>query len=184
FFAEAWKGAQEVTPCHVSNLRQQIEIDLNQLSQELPARFSRTLTLVREGIPEIFTFPFVITDGDLHETNILVDDGYITGVIDWAESTIYPFGVSLWALENILGYMDGTGWHYHKNAKELRDEFWWVFETNIGSIQEGMKEKILLARMLGLFLRYGFEQNGSARVRVRDTDAALRYANAFCTGGI
>jgi len=80
--------------------------------------------------------------------------------------------------------MDGTGWHYYKNAKELREEFWRVFETNIGSIQEGMKEKILLARMLGLFLRYGFEQNGSARGRVRDTDAALRYANAFCTGSI
>jgi hypothetical protein len=184
FFAEAWKGAQQVTPTDASNLRQEIEIDLNQLSQQLPDRFLRTLNLVRKGIPGIFTLPFVITHGDLNETNILVDDGYITGIIDWAESTIYPFGVSLWALENILGYMDSTGWHYHENAKELRHEFWRVFEANVGGIQEEVKEKIRLAWMLGLFLRYGFEQDGSARGRVRDTDTALRYADAFCTEGI
>jgi hypothetical protein len=180
FFAEAWKGAQQVSPTDASDLRQEIETDLDRLSQQLPDRFSRTLNLVRKGIPRIFTLPFVITHGDLNETNILVDDGYITGVIDWAESTIYPFGMSLWALENILGYMDKTGWHYHENAKDLRNEF----GIHVGSLQEEVKQKILLARMLGLFLRYGFEQDGSARGRVRDTDAALRYADAFCTGGI
>lgn len=93
------------------------------------------LAWVREGLPAIFALPFVMTHGDLNETNVLVDDGSITRVIDWAESTIYPFGVSLWALENILGYMDNTGWHYHENARELWDEFWQVFETNVGSIQ-------------------------------------------------
>ncbi|KAF1958943.1 hypothetical protein CC80DRAFT_490711 [Byssothecium circinans] len=185
FFVAAWKQPQRVTPTVINNLRHELEVDLHRLSQKLPDRFTGTLNHIREYLPRIFTLPFVITHGDLNETNILVDDaGYITGVIDWAESKILPFGMSLWALENVLGYMDGTGWHYYDNAKELRDEFWRVFETNIRGIQEEVKESIRLARMVGLFLRYGFEQDGLARGKVRDTDITLRYADAFCTGGI
>lgn len=157
-------------------------MDLIRLSENMPNRFLRTLNLVLEGLPRIFILPFVITHGDLNETNILVDDaGHITGVIDWAESRILPFGSSLWALENVLGYMDGTGWHYHDGAEDLRDEFWRIFEIKIGDIREEVKENIRLARMAGLFLRCGFEQDGSARIKVRDIDFALRYADSFCT---
>jgi hypothetical protein len=160
FFAEAWKGPQKVTSTVFNNLRQEFETDLNRLSRKLPYRFFKTLNQVRERLPRIFTLPFVISHSDLNETNILVDGaGYIAAVIDWAG-------------------------HYHDNAKELRDEFWRVFKINVGGIQEEVKENIRLARMAGLFLRYGFEQDGSARGRVRDTDFALRYAEAFCTEGI
>ncbi|KAH6630051.1 hypothetical protein B0J18DRAFT_88342 [Chaetomium sp. MPI-SDFR-AT-0129] len=185
FFAEAGKGPQQVTPAIADSLRQELETDLDRLSEKLPDRFARTLNQVRDGLPRIFSLPFVITHGDLNESNILVDDvGRITAIIDRAESKILPFGMSLWALENILGYMDSTGWHYHDNTEELRDEFWRVLETNIGGVWKETKEAIRLARMVGLFLRYGFEQDGSARGRVRDTGSALRYADAFCTGGI
>ena len=162
-----------------------METDLNRLHQHLPNRFKDTLNQVLEHLPRIFNIPFVITHGDLNEMNILVDDiGHITGVIDWAESEICPFGISLWALENILGYMDDTGWHYHDNCKELREEFWRVFEKSVGPLQEDMKENIRISRMVGLFLRYGFEHDGSSRGKVRDTEFALRYADAFCTEGI
>lgn len=185
FFAGAWNGPQKVSPAVANNLRHEMEIDLDRLSDKLPDRFMPTLNQVRKDLLRIFALPFVITHGDLNESNILVDDdGHITAVIDWAESRILPFGISLWGLENVLGYMDGTGWHYHDNAKELRDEFWRVFEINVGGIQEEVKKNIRLARMAGLFLRYGFEQDGSARGKVRDTDFALRYADSFCTGGI
>ncbi|KAF4448111.1 Mus38-like protein [Fusarium austroafricanum] len=185
FFAASWKGAQQVSPSIANNLQGEFESDLNRLSQRLPDRFTGTLSLVRQGLPRIFTLPFVITHGDLNETNILVDNaGCISGVIDWAEADIYPFGISLWALENILGYMDSSGWHYHDNAKELRDEFWRIFEIDIGDIQEEVKENIRFARMVGLFLRYGFQHDGAARGKVRDTGIALRYADAFCTEGI
>ncbi|EXA30778.1 hypothetical protein FOVG_17877 [Fusarium oxysporum f. sp. pisi HDV247] len=185
FFAAAWRGAQEVSPSIVNNLYKELESDLNRLSQRLPDRFTKTLNLVRQNLPRIFTLPSVITHGDLNETNILVDNaGHISGVIDWAESKVYPFGISLWALENILGYMDSNGWHYYDNAQELRDEFWQIFETDIGGIQEDVKVNIRFARMVGLFLRYGFHQDGAVRGKVRDTDVALRYADAFCTEGI
>ncbi|KAF5240549.1 hypothetical protein FANTH_9520 [Fusarium anthophilum] len=140
FFAAAWRGTQEVSPSTFNDLHKEFETDLDRLFQRLPDRFTKTLNLVRQNLPRIFTLPSVITHGDLNETNILVDNaGHISGIIDWAESKIYPFGISLWALENILGYMDSNGWHYYDNAQELRDEFWRIFETDIGGIQEDVK---------------------------------------------
>jgi hypothetical protein len=58
--------------------------------------------------------------------NIFVDPniGHVTGIIDWAEAIILPFGISLWGLENILGYMDSQGWHYYKNYQKLEKLFW------------------------------------------------------------
>ncbi|KAG5743677.1 hypothetical protein H9Q70_013612 [Fusarium xylarioides] len=138
FFAEAWKSPQQVPLTFVNNLRRDLETDLNRLHQQLPNRFKDALNQVLKHLPRIFNMPFVITHGDLNEMNILVDDsGYITGVIDWAESEFCPFGISLWALENILGHMDAMGWHYHDNSKELREEFWRVFEISIGPLQGG-----------------------------------------------
>ncbi|KAF5022042.1 hypothetical protein F66182_5925 [Fusarium sp. NRRL 66182] len=180
FFAASWKGAQQVSSSIASNVQLEFESDLSRLSQRLPDRFTGTLNLVRRGLPRILTLPFVITHGDLNETNILVDNaGHISGVIDWAESKIYPFGISLWALENILGYMDSSGWHYYDNAKDLRDEFWRIFETDIGGLQEEVKENIRFARMIGLFLRYGFQQDGAVRGKVRDTGVALSFKHAI-----
>jgi hypothetical protein len=53
--------------------------------------------------------------------NIFVDPNtkHVTGIVDWAEAMILPFGISLWGLENILGYMDSQGWHYYKNHQKL-----------------------------------------------------------------
>lgn len=155
------------------------------LAENLPERFTRTLNEVLEGLPRIMTLPFVLTHGDLNEMNMLVDDnGHITGIVDWAESRILPFGFALWGLENILGYMNSKGWHYHDNAQKLRDEFWRIFEADTGCVQDDVKANIRLARMAGLFLRYGFEHSASVTGKVNDTDFALRYADAFCTGGL
>ena len=66
--------------------------------------------------------------------NIIVDPktGHTTGVVDWSEAKILPFGVSLWGLENTLGYMDSQGWHYLDNHRELEDLFWRTFEQAVG----------------------------------------------------
>ena len=37
-----------------------------------------------------------------------ITTGQITGIIDWAEAEVLPFGLALYGLENLLGYM-GTG---------------------------------------------------------------------------
>ncbi|KAL8354431.1 hypothetical protein RB601_004025 [Gaeumannomyces tritici] len=141
---------------------------------------------VRDSFTRLFSLPWVITHVDLNETNILVDDtGAITAIIDWADAEMLPFGMSLWGLENILGYMDGTGWHYHGNAQELRDEFWRVFKASVGGVGEEAMAAIRIARMVGLFMRYCFALHGSGDRTVLDANAAtLRYADAFCTRGI
>ena len=43
--------------------------------------------------------------------NILVSPitGRITGIIDWAEAKVLPFGLALYGLENLLGYMGPGG---------------------------------------------------------------------------
>jgi hypothetical protein len=46
--------------------------------------------------------------------NILVHPhtGHITGVVDWADATIEPFGIALWGLDSVLGCSGSEGWPY------------------------------------------------------------------------
>jgi len=43
--------------------------------------------------------------------NILVnpDSGHITGVVDWTDTIIKPFGMALWGLESVLDYSGPNG---------------------------------------------------------------------------
>lgn len=89
--------------------------------------------------------------------NILVEPktGEITGIIDWAEAGVQPFGFALYALDNLLGYLTPTGWIFHSGAELLRNEFWRVFDDIVGGVSEIEMRLIRLARAAGLFLRYG-----------------------------
>lgn len=53
----------------------------------------------------------VLTHGDLCEMNFLVEleTGHLTGLVDWAEAEILPFGCALRGLENVLDFMDMHG---------------------------------------------------------------------------
>ncbi len=46
--------------------------------------------------------------------NILVDpdSGHLTGIIDWADATIEPFGIALWGLESALDCSGPGRWSY------------------------------------------------------------------------
>lgn len=56
--------------------------------------------------------PMALQHDELLENNIHVDEvtGRITGIVDWADAVIAPFGVSLSGLETLLGV---TSWHFH-----------------------------------------------------------------------
>ena len=116
--------------------------------------------------------------------NILInpETGHVTGIVDWAEARILPFGFSLWGLENILGYMDSEGWHYYDNRDELEGLFWQTFCTEINNATENDLQLIRAARMAGLFCRYGLIMDGIAVKGVVDqSDASsLAYLDAFC----
>lgn len=126
-----------------------------------------------------------LNHGDLSGLNIFVDPstGHITGIIDWSEATISPFGISLWGLENLLGLMDSLGWHYYPNCDALRDLFWQTFELAAGGLSAKEKRVIQIARMAGLFLRYGFSWANGSQEPVKKGSISFRYLDAFCPAG-
>jgi Ser/Thr protein kinase RdoA (MazF antagonist) len=157
------------------------------LARSLPSRFASNLGRVRQDLPLLFSgaLPFVLSHGDLCEMNILIDseNGNITGIVDWAEARILPFGFSLWGVENVLGSMDSDGWHYYDNRRELEDLFWQTFREKADNLSDADLQLIRTARMAGLFCRYGFVVEGKAVKSVVDpTDASsLAYLDVFCT---
>ena len=79
-----------------------------QLSGTLSSRFTivkRTFQIIDEISYQV---PWVLTHSDLSNTNILVDSdsGHLTGVVDWADARIEPFGIALWGLESMLRVME------------------------------------------------------------------------------
>ncbi|GJC90278.1 hypothetical protein ColLi_13116 [Colletotrichum liriopes] len=123
--------------------------------------------------------------GDLCEMNLLVNSntGKITGIVDWAEAAILPFGFSLWGFENVLGYMDSEGWHYYDNRRELEHLFWQTFLEEARNASKVDLQFIRAARTIGLFCRYGFIVEGKVVQGMVDlADASsLAYLDAFCT---
>lgn len=121
------------------------------------ARFEPALDEVREHLPTLVSgdFPLALTHSDLTELNILVDgdSGSITGVIDWTDAAVQPFGLTLYALEKFISSMGPHGWVYFDNAGALRDEFRRAFAENAG-VSTLQMESIRIARMAGYFLRY------------------------------
>lgn len=87
--------------------------------------------------------------------NILVEEetGYITGIIDWAEASIQPFGMCLWGLENLIGGFDKNGWHYYDTRQDLERKFWEVLYSGIGEVSEDDMMRINLARKIGMLIR-------------------------------
>lgn len=157
FFAQSW---QYNADSYVSsNILEECRSSFDNLITTLPSCLEKTAAWVQQRLPSLFSgkFPLVITHGDLSEMNILADarTGEITGVVDWAEAGIRPFGFSLYALDNLLGYMTPTGWVFHDAATHLRDEFWKAFDELVGGVSDSEMELIQLARLVGLFLRYG-----------------------------
>ena len=118
--------------------------------------------------------------------NLLIDTetGNITGIVDWAESRILPFGFALYGLENILGLMDSTGWHYYDNHREFENLFWKTFREEANGFSDADLCLTRVARMAGLFYHYGFcfDIKGTVEsVRVDQADGSLAYLDDFCT---
>ncbi|KAJ4315798.1 hypothetical protein N0V84_008202 [Fusarium piperis] len=186
FFAQSWNNAQCLNPDDVAPLLAEFDSKFDLLARSLPSRFASNLDKIRKDLPSLFSgaLPFVLSHGDLCEMNILINSetGNITGIVDWAEARILPFGLSLWGFENVLGYMDSRGWHYYDNRRELEDLFWQTFWGEATNASDADSKLIRTARLAGLFCRYGFIVDGKAVIRVVDeSDASgLPYLDAFC----
>lgn len=107
--------------------------------------------------------------GDLIPENILVHPktGGLTGLVDWAEAERLLFGICIYGLEEFLGEITPSGFHYHPNASELRTLFWTKLARLIPSLcQEGILESGKLARELGVMLWHGIAFDNGALDRV------------------
>ncbi|KAK6843393.1 phosphotransferase enzyme family domain-containing protein [Apiospora arundinis] len=164
FFASAWIRRPEVNP--PPGLLEEYSGMLAQLSQRLPVRFQPKLDEVRQSLPLLFRpgYPMTIQHDDLLENNIHVDEatGSITGIVDWQDAMIAPFGVSLSGLETVLGVQTQIGWHLHPSHVSLREQFWDTFYREIGEISKADQCSIEVARLLGLFRTHGPEDNAAA----------------------
>jgi hypothetical protein len=99
------------------------------------------------------------------KTNCLV-----TGIIDWADSKIAPFGVSLAGMEVVLGIQTRTSWHFHPNHHSLRESLWKTFYEVTGHISKDDRRSIEVARLFGIFRGYGREEK----------EYAIAYLSALC----
>lgn len=137
---------------------------LEQLRVGLPQRFHATLDNLTPKVADLFdeSWPLVPNHTDLLENNIHVDPatGKITGICDWRETQVGPFGMSLAGLEVMLGIAvtSGSGWRYHPNHQALRSHFWARFYHYLGDdVSDVEKQRIETARLVGLFMTYAFE---------------------------
>ncbi|KAI1393098.1 uncharacterized protein F4822DRAFT_10 [Hypoxylon trugodes] len=161
FFAQAWRKPVALDRPTVSAIATEFSSRLDDISSSgvLTARFRPALDEVRRHFPTLVSgdFPFALTHSDLNELNILVDgsSGNITGVVDWTDTGIQPFGLTLYVLEKFIGSMGRDGWVYLDNACALRDEFWRSFAHYAGQVSDSQMKSIEVARKLGYFFRYG-----------------------------
>ena len=160
---------------------------LQSLAENLPSRFSDPVKELSSNLGLLFSegYPAVLSHGDLCELNFLVDPktGHLTGVIDWAEAGILPFGCALWGLENILGFMDRCGWHYFDDYQKLEDLFWRSFKDAVGETLDGKWRATQVARRIGILFRYGFRWDEALGEKIIvESDSSMKYLDAFIIG--
>lgn len=184
FFANSWVNRLSKPPHSSEHSLADLQDKLSVLSRQLPSRFTGVTSKICEELPTIFapTYPLVLTHSDLCEMNIIVDPkaGGITGVVDWAEAKVLPFGMSLWGLQGMLGIMNSKGWNYHENSDRLESLFWDTFNGIAGMVSNDDKRAMKTAERAGLVLRYGYTwEDGIFERPVTEQDSSIRYLDAF-----
>lgn len=105
--------------------------------------------------------------------------GRLTGIIDWAEAAICPFGQNLYALQDFSGTLHReNGWRQYKDHDNLQETFWKTFQKKVRGLLAEVMEAIRSARILGCLLTHGFTRrlaNEPFVVSIREDDEVGRY---------
>ena len=160
FLALSWKAPQEVSPAYRDDLKQTYIRDLRLLQAALPSRFQLIVQTCIDSMDDILSLlPMVLLHRDLGSCNILVDEAtcHLTGVIDWAEAEVCPFGLNLHSLQPLTGKLHlRKGWTRYKDYDALQAILWSRFKLEVGDLSDDQLRLIKLARALGLLLSQGF----------------------------
>jgi hypothetical protein len=159
FFALSWKIPQDVDLVYREKLRQTYIHELQLLLTSLPPRFHPSIQKCLASLEAILSLPMILLHRDFSTCNILVDPVtcHLTGVIDWAEAEICPFGQNLHSLESLTGTMHlRNGWRRYENYEALWDAFWGRFREEVEGLDGETVRSVEMARTLGLLLDKGF----------------------------
>lgn len=130
FYAACWLHPQLMMQNLRENIRATVSNKHTLLESTLPPRFTAIVSCALRELGELFYpyYPQVLTHGDLCLVNLLVSPsiGRVTGIIEWAEAELLPFGLALYGLDVLLGYLGLGGWSYL--------EIWDELEQNFGNI--------------------------------------------------
>lgn len=184
FLALSWHNRGGLPP--KGKIGSSINTRLHQLSQDLPQRFRPHAQLALKHMDRLNCLPWVLNHGDIITSNIILDPktGHLTGLVDWAEAEVLPFGTCLYGLEELLGTMTPTGFTYQNNSECLRTAFWRKLFAEIPELNGNAEllEAIGMAREVGVLLWHGFAWDDGAINRVveegRDAEE-IRYLDAF-----
>jgi hypothetical protein len=101
----------------------------------------------------------VLLHSDFSSCNIMVDEstGRLTGVIDWAEAVVCPFGQNLYTLEDFSGTMHReNGWRQYEDYNDFQETFWKTFDAEVGGLPPTTMQAIKASRIIGCLLTHGF----------------------------
>ena len=86
--------------------------------QKLAPEVAKVVVRLQTGLYRLSDLPAVLTHHDFAQVNIFVNDvGKVTGVIDFDEAGIEPFGMCIWGLyEGFFGCMEGGKWSFYKDS--------------------------------------------------------------------
>ncbi|TDZ18785.1 hypothetical protein Cob_v008416 [Colletotrichum orbiculare MAFF 240422] len=187
FFAQSWNKPQPVERNRILQTKSSHQQKLLVLLNSLPKAYGRLLSFCLNNLDAAFhaEMPWALTHGDLCDTNIMIDSesGELTGIIDWAEGDVLPFGMALWGLETLLGYMDvGQGrWVYYSQREEMEKLFWHYFLEDAGPVSGAQGRGISVIRLIGIFFRHGFKFDG-AKIVPKDGSWDLSFLQGQLLG--
>lgn len=160
FFALSWKSPQIIEQAQLDKLQQEYERDLRSLLLALPQRFHDAIRRCLQALPSIMALPTVLAHKDFGDFNMLVDPDtcHLLGVVDWAEAKLGPFGLNLYAVENLM-----SKFHLRNGASRYPDydtlyyTFWQTLKAEIGPDPGDAEIRtIRSAMLLGFLLDRGF----------------------------
>ena len=182
FFSRSWKSPQILEQAQLDKLQSEYERDLRSLLLALPPRFHDAIRRCLQALPSIMALPTVLAHKDFGDFNMLVDpDTYhLLGVIDWAEAKLEPFGLNLYAVENLMGKFHlRNGASRYPDYDTLYFTFWQTLKAEIGpDLSDAEIHTVRSTMLLGFLLDRGFTSrlaNMSEPVPISDDDEEGAY---------
>lgn len=159
FMAMSWHNRYETSELPVGRVGRSLHARMKILSTNLPPRFRAKASEILRHMHRVETLPWVFTHGDLLGANMLIEPstGSLNGVVDWGEAELLPFGTCFYGLEEVLGEVRPDGFQYYPYSHELKKIFWAELIRLIPELNddEGLVERVELARDMGILLWYG-----------------------------